>query len=38
MRERVDPDNAMFVEHAAVLADELPELDARDLLHTAVPR
>ncbi len=38
MRERVEPDHAMFVEQAAVLADELPELDARELLHAAVPR
>ncbi len=38
MRERVEPDHARFVEQADVLADELPELDARDLLHAAVPK
>ncbi len=38
MRERVEPDQARFVEQAAVLADELPELNARDLLHAAVLR
>ncbi len=37
MRERMEPDHAMFVEQAAVLAAEHPELDARDLLHAAVP-
>ncbi len=36
MRERVEPVHAIDVEQAALLADELPELGARDLLHAAV--
>ncbi len=36
MRERVEPVQAIDVEQAALLADELPELGARDLLHAAV--
>ena len=38
MRERVEPVQAIDVEQAAVLADELPELGARDLLHAAIMR
>ncbi len=38
MRERVEPVRAVDVEHAALLADERPELGARDLLHAAVLR
>ncbi len=38
MRERVEPVQAIDVEQAALLADELPEFDARDLLHAAVLR
>ena len=38
MQEWVEPDHARFVEQAAVLADELPELGARDLLHAAILR
>ena len=36
MRERVEPVQAIDVEQAALLADELPELGARDLLHASV--
>jgi hypothetical protein len=36
MRERVEPVHAADVEQAALLADEYPELGARDLLHAAV--
>lgn len=36
MRERVEPVLAADAEQAARLADEHPELGARDLLHTAV--
>ena len=36
MRERVEPVQAIDVEQAALLADELPELGARDLLHAAI--
>ena len=38
MRERVEPVQAADVEQAARLADEYPELGARDLLHAAVMR
>ena len=38
MRERVEPVHAADVEQAARLADEHPELGARDLLHGAVMR
>jgi predicted nucleic acid-binding protein len=38
MRERVEPVQASDVEQAALLADEYPELGARDLLHAAVMR
>ncbi len=38
MRERVEPVQAIDVEQAALLADELPELGARDLLHAAIMR
>jgi predicted nucleic acid-binding protein len=38
MRERVEPVHAVDVEQAARLADEHPELGARDLLHAAVMR
>ena len=38
MRERVEPVQAIDVEQAALLADELPELGARDLLHAAIIR
>ena len=38
MRERVEPVQAIDVEQAALLADELPELRARDLLHAAILR
>ncbi len=38
MRERVEPVQAIDVEQAALLADELPELAARDLLHAAIMR
>ncbi len=38
MRERVEPDHARVIEQAAVLSGELPEFDARGLLHAAVPR
>lgn len=36
MRERVEPVHALDVEQAASLADQYPELGARDLLHAAV--
>lgn len=36
MRERVEPVHAVDVEHAALLADQYPDLGARDLLHAAV--
>ena len=36
MRERVEPVHAADVEQAARLADEYPQLGARDLLHAAV--
>ena len=38
MRERVEPVQGADVEQAARLADEYPELGARDLLHAAVMR
>ena len=38
MRERVEPVQAIDVEQAALIADELPELGARDLLHAAIMR
>ena len=38
MRERVEPVQGEDVEQAARLADEYPELGARDLLHAAVMR
>ncbi len=38
MRERVEPVQAIDVEQAALLADEFPELGARDLLHAAILR
>ena len=37
-RERVEPVHAIDAEQAALLADELPELGARDLLHAAIVR
>lgn len=36
MRERVEPVHAADVEQACALADQYPELGARDLLHAAV--
>lgn len=36
MRERAEPVHAADVEEAARLADEYPELGARDLLHAAI--
>jgi hypothetical protein len=36
MRERVEPVHAVDVERAALLADQYPDLAARDLLHAAV--
>ena len=36
MRERVEPVHAVDVEQAALLADQYPDLGARDLLHAAV--
>jgi hypothetical protein len=36
MRERVEPVYAADVEQASTLADQYPELGARDLLHAAV--
>lgn len=36
MRERVEPVHALDVEQAALLADQYPDLGARDLLHAAV--
>ncbi len=38
MRERVEQVQAIDVEQAALLADELPELGARALLHAAILR
>jgi len=36
MRERVEPVHATDVEQASALADQYPDLSARDLLHAAV--
>jgi predicted nucleic acid-binding protein len=36
MRERVQPVHATDVEQASALADQYPDLSARDLLHAAV--
>jgi len=36
IRERVEPVHAVDVEQAALLADQYPNLGARDLLHAAV--